>query len=77
MRQAFERADKNKDGSLDIGEINAIFRDMNTLLSPDELFKIVNEIDKDQSGRINYDEFLKFFAKQQGVNFESSDSDWD
>ena len=77
MREAFHRADKNRDGTLDIGEVNAIFREMEAILNPDELFKIVAEIDKDQSGRINYDEFLNFFAKRQGVSFDSSDSDWD
>ena len=66
VRKAFEKADKNGDGVLDIGEINGIFREMKHFLSPDELFALVNKMDKDKSGQVNYHEFLNFFLKEQG-----------
>lgn len=79
IRQAFERADKNRDGTLDFAELNSIFHDMKAHVNPDELFQMVHEIDKDKSGKINYNEFLAYFLKKQGFFGSGSDddSDWD
>nr|AKU78333.1 putative calcium binding protein KEY [Pectinaria gouldii] len=36
LRKAFEKADRNGDGNLDIGELNPIFVEMKKYLNPDE-----------------------------------------
>ncbi len=80
MRQAFEKADRDRDGTLDLGELNGIFMGLKNFLNPDELFKMALELDKDKSGRISYQEFMAYFSKSQGLfeKADSSDSDgWD
>ena len=66
IREAFEKADKNGDGVLDIAEINCVFRALKHSLNPDELFRIMNHMDKDKTGTINYNEFLRYFLKESG-----------
>nr|AAR91746.1 hypothetical protein [Pectinaria gouldii] len=41
---------------------------MKEYLNPDELFGMVHKMDKDKSGRINYNEFLNFFLTNTGFD---------
>ncbi|KAK2157557.1 hypothetical protein LSH36_189g06088 [Paralvinella palmiformis] len=47
-------------------KINCVFRALKHSLNPDELFRIMNHMDKDKTGTINYNEFLRYFLKESG-----------
>merc|ERR1712233_216059 len=58
---AFQKFDKDGDGSISV-------REMAEVLGKDEseCKEMFDEVDKDQSGLINYDEFIQMWAKNTG-----------
>ena len=58
LRRAFNRIDTNKSGTIEIDELKRLVQSQNTNIKNKELEAIVNEIDINGSGVINYHEFI-------------------
>jgi len=64
LRVEFQRFDRNKDGFISKDELKEVLGKVQTLTDQDlEDFIQENDIDKD--GRINYEEFMKMYFKDQ------------
>lgn len=57
LKPFFRKYDTDKNGTLDIYELKALFADLNEAPSADQLKEIYHDFDKDKSGCISFDEF--------------------
>lgn len=64
FKEAFLIFDKDGDGSISVKEIGTVMRSLGQNPSDDELKNIVDEIDQDGSGTIDFKEFLNMMAKK-------------
>lgn len=62
----FEEMDATNDGSLDMAEIDLLFRRLRLWLSVPQLWALVQEVDSDCNGQIELDEFAMMLAKIRG-----------
>ena len=58
IRQTFQLFDKNEDGTIDQEELGDVFRSLGQHYTDAELHEMIAEIDTDQSGSIEFTEFL-------------------
>ena len=56
VRPFFNRFDRDKNGKLDIQEVENVFRDLGEHPTPDKMQIIFNELDADKSGEIDFEE---------------------
>ena len=63
IKQIFNQFDKNKNGYIDKSELNSLSIALNDHMSPAELHDLFKNIDKDNSGRISWDEFIKYWLE--------------
>lgn len=61
IRNKFNRADKDKNGTLDTTELAALCSDLGTTLSRNELEAALVTLDKNGDGAISYDEFVFWY----------------
>jgi len=54
---AFQQADTDGNGSLDVDELNVVIRELGTDLTRKQMCAVFNSIDKDGSGDISFEEF--------------------
>jgi len=59
MRQCFREFDINGDGTIDRKELDNVFKSMGKSFTKEELDRMISLADKDQSGTIDYEEFVK------------------
>eukprot|EP00054_Salpingoeca_dolichothecata_P018091 m.110591 g.110591 ORF g.110591 m.110591 type:complete len:595 (+) comp22730_c0_seq3:52-1836(+) len=59
LRPFYHRYDVNGDNKIDKLELKRLFDDMNERLTSDEFNALMTEMDKDQSGFIEFDEFVE------------------
>ncbi|KAK7613018.1 hypothetical protein IWX49DRAFT_51713 [Phyllosticta citricarpa] len=62
FRAAFSVFDKNSDGVITAEELGEVMRSLGQEPTEEELRDIVNELDVDTSGSIDFEEFLKMMA---------------
>jgi len=68
MRILFQQADADSSGFLDEEEMHEVLDELNIKVSKQKFKKMVGHIDKDKSGKIEFDEFLSMmFAYQAGA----------
>lgn len=60
MRSLFREFDKDGSGLIDRSELDAVFEELGKDFSDDELQRMIGLADKDQSGTLNYDEFIEY-----------------
>ncbi|KAK2156110.1 hypothetical protein LSH36_221g01014 [Paralvinella palmiformis] len=58
MRAVFVEFDQNGDGFIDKKELKEVFGQMGTIMSDDDIDRLMTLCDKDHDGLINYEEFL-------------------
>merc|ERR1719409_2091616 len=63
----FRQADQSGDGALSTEEVEKMIRRLGIQLSKDQLRDIFREVDKDQSGEIEFDEYCAMMVKLTGV----------
>jgi Ca2+-binding EF-hand superfamily protein len=59
IRAIFTSFDKNKDGTISSSELQAVLEETGKHLKPEEMKQLMAKIDKDGSGTITYEEFIK------------------
>lgn len=59
--EAFEKFDKNKDGSLGLKEVQRLVEALNVSMSPSQVKKKFKEVNTDGDAALNKDEFATFF----------------
>lgn len=64
FREAFGLFDKNGDGTISSSELGTIMRSLGQNPTESELQDMINEVDVDGNGTIDFDEFLNMMAKK-------------
>jgi len=59
MRGCFREFDVNGDGTIDRQELDNVFTSMGKHFSKEELDRMIALADKDKSGTLDYEEFVK------------------
>jgi calmodulin len=63
-REVFDLFDKDKDGSITTKELGDVMRALGANPTNAELQEMIAEVDKDNSGKIEFNEFLDLFARK-------------
>jgi Ca2+-binding EF-hand superfamily protein len=63
-RLAFDKADEDHSGSIDIGELRKALRNQGHSPTDEDLLAMICEVDEDGSGQIEFDEFLYMMQLQ-------------
>uniref|UniRef100_A0A7S1THJ8 EF-hand domain-containing protein n=1 Tax=Compsopogon caeruleus TaxID=31354 RepID=A0A7S1THJ8_9RHOD len=64
FREAFQLFDKNNDGSISAQELGVVMRSMGQSPSDAELQQMINEVDADGNGMIDFAEFVTLMARK-------------
>jgi len=64
FKEAFALFDKNGDGAIDAKELGGLMKKLGLTPTDAELQDMINEIDYDGNGTIDFDEFLSLIAKK-------------
>ncbi len=64
FKEAFEIFDKDKDGYITIKELGEIMKSLGQVPSETELQDMINEVDVDGNGNIDFKEFLGLMARK-------------
>lgn len=64
FREAFSLFDKNGDGTISSAELGTVMRSLGQNPTESELQDMINEIDVDGNGTIDFEEFLNMMAKK-------------
>ena len=65
MKDAFASLDRNKNGYISVEDLRHSFACMGEQLSSEEIALLLEEIDEDGDGYINFQEFLKLMYKEE------------
>ena len=63
-KEIFDLFDKNGDGSISSTELDNLLRALGAKPTPEEIQEMINEVDKDNSGRIEFNEFLELYSRK-------------
>ena len=63
MKEAFRIYDKEGDGFVTTNTLKEILRELDPKLAEAELVGILEEVDEDGSGTVDFDEFMDFMIK--------------
>jgi Ca2+-binding EF-hand superfamily protein len=70
MAAAFQSFDKDKDGRISAKEFSSVLEKISKgRISPEQSQALLKEIDLDDSGYLDYDEFASMFKKDRGQPF--------
>jgi len=64
-REMFRKFDIDDDGCITIDELGQVFKDIGEDTNPVRLAKIIDEVDDDKSGTIEWNEFLTVIQKMR------------
>ena len=59
MRQCFHEFDVNGDGTISCQELDNVFKSLGKKFTKEELDRMISLADKDKSGTLDYEEFVK------------------
>ena len=68
FKAAFELFDKDRDGAINNKELGTVMRNLGQNPSEEELKQMINEIDLDKNGVIDFNEFLYLMVKKMNGN---------
>ena len=63
-REAFALFDKNGDGTITVTELGTVMRSLGSNPTETELQDMINEVDADGNGTLDFDEFCQLMARQ-------------
>lgn len=62
LKKIFENFDKDKSGFIDLKELSSVSKELGDELKPEEVSKIMKELDINKDGRISFDEFWDWWV---------------
>jgi len=68
FKEAYEIFDKDGDGSISTKELGTVMRSLGQILTEDTLNQMIEEVDIDKSGTIDFREFLGLMEKKLREN---------
>ncbi len=71
--EAFKLFDKDGDGNITIIELKEVMKSLNIMPTDTELQDMVNEVDRDKNGTIEFEEFLIMMIKKQGTKTQEDE----
>ena len=63
LKRTFDQFDKEKQGAISVGTVETILKMMGMHVSSKDLEDIIQEIDEDGSGELEFPEFIQLAAK--------------
>ena len=63
-KEVFDLFDKDKDGAITTKELGYVMRALGADITQTELQEMINKIDQNSSGKIEFKEFLELFVKK-------------
>ena len=63
-RQAFDAIDSSGDGTLNGGELSRLFQALGQPIKPEKLAKLMETVDRDTNGRLDFFEFIGIFRHE-------------
>lgn len=75
LRKSFNYFDRDSNGYLTIHELQSVFENFDDLISMFEFNvfdDIINQVDKDRDGKVNYQEFLDMMTRE-AINLEEEE----
>merc|ERR1739840_77486 len=67
FKEAFSLFDKDGDGTITTKELGTVMRSLGQNPKEEELTDMINEIDEDGNGTVDFEEFLVMMAKKMNV----------
>ena len=67
FREAFQAFDKDGNGSITTKELGTVMRSLGQNLSEGEIKEIIDEVDEDKNGTIDFQEFLSLMARKMKI----------
>ena len=64
LKEVFEMFDRDKDGLIDAKELGNILRSMDHEPSEQELTDLISDVDSNNDGKVNFNEFLSIMIKR-------------
>ena len=64
MKEAFALFDKNGDGTITVAELGVVMNNLGQNPTPTELQDMINEVDVDGNGTLEFEEFCQLMARQ-------------
>ena len=68
IKQAFQYFDKDGSGTITREELRTCLQSEDQTLSDEEINKLIGEVDQNQDGMIDYEEFLEMMIAKNGPN---------
>lgn len=65
IKETFLKFDKNKNGSIELEELNNVMVSLGKTLSQEELKDLLDASDKNENGQLEFNEFLAMYEKIQ------------
>ena len=65
IKQIFNQFDKDKSGYINKNELASLSIALNDPLSNAELHDFFRDVDEDNSGKISWEEFIKYWMKEE------------
>ena len=65
IKSIFEKYDSNKDGFVNSSELANIIKSINTDVSDEELLELLQEIDLEVNGEINFEKFVSIVNRRE------------
>ena len=67
FREAFQAFDKDGSGSITTKELGTVMRSLGQNLNESEIREIIDEVDEDKNGTIDFHEFLSLMARKMKI----------
>ena len=67
FREAFQAFDKDGSGSITTKELGTVMRSLGQNLNESEIKEIIDEVDEDKNGTIDFHEFLSLMARKMKI----------
>ena len=64
FKEAFALFDKNGDGTITVAELGVVMNTLGSNPNPVELQDMINEVDVDGNGTLEFEEFCQLMARQ-------------
>jgi len=64
MREAFSLFDSDNSGSITVEELAKVMKNLGQASTPEEIKTMINEVDENNDGEIDFDEFLEMMSKK-------------